>query len=196
MYAMVITCLLSTYAIKFSAPLFSGYARLFGLDRDQGAQATEGGSGEHRDIVILGFYHIGRELVQQLTETNPELLNRVAVIDFNTEALKPLKNTPIKGVFGDLPRMETLSHAELKHASIIISTLPNIVLKGVNNLGITKMCRALAPQAAIIAMADTAAEREELLANGATEALNIYADLAQALVRGLHTDSAVQKGTA
>jgi hypothetical protein len=194
MYGMVISCLLSTYAIKYSSQIFAAYAHLFRLDRPRDGStpspATVSDHGAHRDIVILGYYHVGRELVQRLTETDPALLQRVVVIDFTTEALKRLEGTPVKTLFGDLSRMETLSHAELKHASIIICTLPNVVLKGVTNLGLVSMCRALAPDATIIGMADTESERQELLSNGASEALNIHADLAEALLQGLHTNSA------
>ena len=89
--------------------------------------------------------------------------------------------------------METLKHAHIGHANYILSTIPDLLLKGVDNGGLVRMCKALAPHATIIATADDANHEQRLRAEGATAVTRIYevsADsLAQVLAQSNRADT-------
>jgi voltage-gated potassium channel Kch len=70
-------------------------------------------------------------------------------------------------LYGDIANTETLSHAGLSTAQIVISSVPDSLLKGTSNEKLVRYVRALNPTAKIIAAADTLAQVEELYAAGA-----------------------------
>jgi len=89
------------------------------------------------------------------------------VIDFNPIALEELKAKGIPGVFGDISSIDTLAHAEIGHAKYIISTIPDLLLKGVSNQDLVRMCKTIAPKAIIAATADDDAHESLLRQEGA-----------------------------
>jgi voltage-gated potassium channel len=113
-------------------------------------------------------------LLQAISEKYPELLDELLVVDFNLEVLKELQGMHIHGIFGDISHIDTLAHAHIEKAQIIISTIPDVLLKGINNYELVKMCRTIAPQAAIVATADLADHVEALKRVGASEVLLPY----------------------
>jgi len=113
-------------------------------------------------------------LIEKIQDTAPDLLKKIMVIDFNLEVLKELGDMNVKGVFGDISSMDTLDHAHVAQAEIIISTIPDMLLKKTSNLLLVKTCRTLAPNAVIVATADSAKQLEELKKCGADEVLLPY----------------------
>ena len=71
--------------------------------------------------------------------------------------------------------MDTLEHAHVSQAQIILSTIPDMLLKGTNNSSLVRTCRALAPDAVIAATADSTDQMAHLLEAGANEVLLPYA---------------------
>jgi Trk K+ transport system NAD-binding subunit len=82
-----------------------------------------------------------------------------------------LKARGIAGHFGDLASADTLHHAGVHHAEVILSTIPDMMLKGVDNRGLVQSCRSLAPAARIIATAESPEQAERLREAGASEVL-------------------------
>jgi voltage-gated potassium channel Kch len=77
-------------------------------------------------------------------------------------------------MFGDLASPDTLLHGHVEHASIILCTIPDMLLKGTTNLHLVKTCRQLAPKAIIVATAETPQQGEQLIAAGATRVIEQY----------------------
>ncbi len=59
-------------------------------------------------------------------------------------------------------------------AEIIFSTIPDMLLKKTSNLSLVKTCRTLAPNAVIMATADSTEQMEKLKKNGANDVLLPY----------------------
>ena len=83
------------------------------------------------------------------------------------EVLAELKARGIAAVFGDVSSLDTLEHHHLKEAKLIFCTIPDVLLKGTDNLTLTKSCRVIAPEATVIATADDAAHEQKLQEAGA-----------------------------
>jgi len=194
LYAMALTAVLSSYAIRYSHPLFLAFDKLTTRKKAevQGDGDADVALAEETrpapQIILLGYHRLARAYVEALSARNPAALAKLLVIDFNPVTLEELKTRGVAGVFGDIASMETLEHAHIAHAKVILSTIPDLLLKGVDNLTLTRMCRAIAPHAHIIATADDPAHENRLRREGADGAVKLYEAAAEDLA-GLVTQS-------
>ena len=175
-YAMAITSVLASYFIKGNHAAYLVFDRL--LEKmgfpSKAKEAATGESGGHYPVVLLGYHRGARAFIDRLETVAPELLKKILVIDFNLEVLKELNSRNVKGTFGDISSLDTLEHAHVANARIILITIPDMLLKGTNNRAVVTTCRAVAPNAVIVATADSADQIEGLKASGANEVLLPY----------------------
>ncbi|OPY92213.1 MAG: Inner membrane protein YbaL [Syntrophaceae bacterium PtaU1.Bin231] len=175
-YAMAITSVLASYFINGNHRAYLAFDRLL-VRMGFPSKARETAAGEiggRYPVVLLGFHRGARAFIDRIEAVAPDLLKKILVIDFNLEVLKELNDRNVKGVFGDIGSMDTLEHAHVAEAEIILSTIPDMLLKGTNNASIVATCRAVAPNAVIVATADSADQVEALKASGANEVLLPY----------------------
>ena len=85
------------------------------------------------------------------------------MIDFNPQAHAELKRRGIACLYGDISHMETLHHADIHGASLVVSTIPDTMLKGTDNVRLLRHARRLCPHAKVI-----------VTANGPAAALGMY----------------------
>jgi voltage-gated potassium channel Kch len=85
--------------------------------------------------------------------------------------------------------MDTLHHAHVHAADLVISTIPDAILKGTDNLRILRQARRLCPDAKVIVTADRIGQAVELYGEGADfvylPRLHSARDLARAVEEGL-----------
>lgn len=182
-YAMAITCVMSSYAIRFSHPLYQLFDKMMGrLGFGLAGSAVEAHAG-HADcaVAVLGYHRTGRALVDLLEQHHPAMLPNVKVVDFNPENLRQLKARGVDGMFGDISSLDTLEHAHLRAAKLIVCTIPDMLLKGTNNLTLVKGLKEIAPDARIVATADDDAHERLLVAAGATAVVKPYDLMAERL---------------
>lgn len=186
-YAMAITAVMSSYAIRYSHSLYLMFDRAMarlGRGTEVVATASDGESGEGHvahPVAVLGVHRNARAFLDAIGQRAPEVLRKVRVIDFNTETLRELGERGIAGQFGDLSSLDSLEHAHLHDTRLILCTLPDMLLKGTNNATLVRTLRAIAPGATIVATADDAAHAERLRVEGADYALNPHALVAEEL---------------
>jgi len=94
-------------------------------------------------------------------------LPEIVVIDFNPVVHERLRQRKLHAVYGDITQRDVLHHAGASHAEVIICSLPNMVLKGANNLKILRQLRELNPKAKIIVHAELLTDIPVLYAAGA-----------------------------
>lgn len=190
-YAMAITAVISSYGIRFSHPLYLLFDRLTG-----GGKHSQDGAAvakEHHDVVLLGYHRAASALVDALERQDPASLKRIFVIDFNPVTLESLRARGISGMFGDIASMETLEHAHIAHARAIVSTIPDLLLKGVDNQKLVRMARSIAPHARIVATADDQRHEQRLRAEGADQVVRLYEVTAEKLAELLAEEPARHK---
>lgn len=120
-----------------------------------------------RRICLLGFSWTASSLLAEIERNRPDLLPQICVIDFNPVVHEKLKQRNIFAVYGDITARDVLHHAGASHAEIIICSLPNMVLKGANNLKLLRQMRDLNPHAQIIVHAELLSDLPALYAAGA-----------------------------
>ncbi|MBI5130709.1 MAG: cation:proton antiporter [Rhodopseudomonas palustris] len=172
-FAFVLLAVLSTFVMVRSDPITRATIRLLkaiGLrDLDHKAEDSEedAGHGAVRRIVILGFFRAASALISEIERQNPELLKQISVIDFNPMVYRTLTERGMHVVYGDISNVDTLLHAGVGKAEMIILSVPDSLLKGANNERLVRHVRALAPTAQIVATADLLVDVEALYAAGA-----------------------------
>jgi voltage-gated potassium channel Kch len=170
-YAFVVLAIDSTYAILKSENIAnwvsSWLSRLRLLDLGQAGSEADGGHQAPR-IILLGFFRTASSLLEELRLNQPALLTELLVVDFNPHVFAELRRRGVRVTYGDITRRETLEHAGVPGAKIIICTLPNSILKGATNLKLLRQLRELNPAARIVMHAESAEEAREFYAAGAS----------------------------
>jgi hypothetical protein len=77
-----------------------------------------------------------------------------------------LRRRGVRIIYGDLTRRDTLEHAGVAGAEVLVCTLPNTVLKGSNNLRLARELRAINPKARLIMHAEKLQDVPMLYAEG------------------------------
>ncbi|MES5487980.1 cation:proton antiporter [Bradyrhizobium sp. INPA03-11B] len=175
-FAFVVLAVLSTFAMGRSDQIVRGLIgplKRIGLrDLDhvgegRGEAGQEGGHGEIRRIVILGFFRAASALVSQIERQNQSLLEQISVIDFNPLVFRTLSDRGMHVIYGDISNVDTLVHAGIGKAEIIILSVPDFLLVGADNEKLVRHVRALNPTARIVATADLLTGVDDLYAAGA-----------------------------
>ena len=112
-------------------------------DLDHSASAAEAAAEKPKKLCLLGFSWTASSLIEEISRERPDLLAEIAVIDFNPVVHEKLKRRNIRAVYGDITAREVLHHAGVAHAEVVICSLPNMVLKGADNLKILRQIREL-----------------------------------------------------
>ncbi|MES2603228.1 MAG: cation:proton antiporter [Pseudomonadota bacterium] len=172
-FAFVILAVLSTFVIMRSDPITRwaiGAMKRIGfsdLDQTHAADDHEGGHGSARRIVILGFFRAASALVSEIERQNKSLLDQISVVDFNPNVFRTLSARGIHVIYGDISNIDTLLHAGVGNAEIIILSVPDSLLKGANNEKLVRHVRSMNPDAKIISTADLLADVKDIYAAGA-----------------------------
>ena len=118
-------------------------------------------------IFLLGFSWTASSLLEEITREKPAMLGDLLVVDFNPQVIERLRARGVRVVYGDISQRNMLHHAGVDHAEIIVCSLPDMVLKGVNNRKLLRQLRELSPQAQIIVHAEKIADVPQLYTEGA-----------------------------
>jgi Kef-type K+ transport system membrane component KefB len=176
LYALLLTAVLSTYGILFNHTLATAVARglaAVGLVADRAAGAPSGAAPgrehepEERDLFLLGVSREGLAFLEHLERQHPAMKERIVAIDFNPETLERLRADGVEAHYGDISNAETLRHAGLANAAVVVSGISDWFLKGTDNARLLRQARSLAPGARVVVTADTLDRARRLYAEGA-----------------------------
>ena len=136
-------------------------------DLERGAPADNAGEKPKR-ICLLGFSWTASSLLEEISRDRSDLLPEIVVVDFNPNVNERLRQRGVRVVYGDITQRDTLHHAGVSHAEVIICSLPNMVLKGADNLKMLRQLRDLNPRAQIVVHAELLSDIPALYAAGAS----------------------------
>jgi voltage-gated potassium channel Kch len=141
---------------------------LHDLDNTPDDVHAEGGHGHGSSkILFLGFFRTASSLLEEMQCHAPDLIPHVAVVDFSPVARAGLIERKVRIVYGDISQRDTLLHAGVEKAEVIVCTIPDSLLKGSSNERLTRLLRGLNSTARIIATAETLEQGRVLLEAGA-----------------------------
>jgi Kef-type K+ transport system membrane component KefB len=172
-FAFVLLAALSTFAMMKSDRLTRGlipWLKRAGL-RDLDDSAAPAPTGDHGHggarILLIGFFRTASSLLEELRRDQQTLLEDVAVVDFNPRVHEVLRARGVKVIYGDISQPETLMHAGVAKAEILVCTIPDSLLKGTTNIKLVRHLRDLNAEAKIIVVAEVLADVPALYAAGA-----------------------------
>jgi Kef-type K+ transport system membrane component KefB len=186
--AFVILAVLSTFVMMRSDAITRGaipILRRMGLsDLDRTHTEAEPATSDERKgrILLLGFYRVASSFLTELERRHAALLEQVFVVDFNPTVYHALQARGVNVHYGDIAHADTLTHAGVADAAIVISSIPDSLLKGTTNEKLVRQVRLANPTAKIIASADVLAETQSLYAAGADYVTIARLDQANELV--------------
>ncbi|WP_065753790.1 cation:proton antiporter [Bradyrhizobium paxllaeri] len=172
-FAFVVLAVLSTFVMSRSDQVTRGLIGplkrigLRDLDHKHEGEAGHGGHGEARRIVILGFFRAASALIAEIERRTPAVLEQITVIDFNPLVFRTLTDRGMHVVYGDISNVDTLVHAGVGKAELIILSIPDSLLKGADNEKLVRHVRSLNPSAKIVATAEILANVNDLYEAGA-----------------------------
>jgi len=159
----------STYFIMYSHDLqtfLSRAERTVGIPDISGADDAEKISRRH-NVVILGFFRVASEFLKEIQQRQTNLLGQLLVVDFNPEVKQKLDEMGVDCLYGDVSQLDTLHHANLHDAEIVLCTISDAFLKGVTNEKLMRIVRGIAPGAIVVVTADSTKQARHLYACGA-----------------------------
>ena len=118
-------------------------------------------------LALLGFHRDASSLLYNLEQGDPDLLRETLVIDFNVALHDAITATGATVKYGDLANPESLHHLGLSHAQVIVCTIPDDLLRGIDNRSLVHVVREMGPNAVIIANAISIDEIQNVYAAGA-----------------------------
>jgi Kef-type K+ transport system membrane component KefB len=173
LFTLMITFTASTYMISYSHKLYLVADRILkklGVKDVQIPESEKPEAGEEHagyPIIFLGFYKIASSLLLALEELDPSINDKILVIDFNPEVCQELNRRGIKCLFGDLGNTGILNEAGLEKASLVVSSIPDTILKGTDNMSILNYVKRVNPTAKVIVTAERIHAAEKLWNSGA-----------------------------
>ena len=167
---LLITSVTSTYALLYNYEVFdflNPLLKRLGF-KDLDAEATEGAAAVPvRDLIMLGFHRFSSSLLHDLLKVSPNLVHQVGIVDFNPNVKRALDRHGIPAMYGDISHLDTLHHADIHDAHVLVCTLPDMILKGTSNLRLLRQLKSIAPQARTIVTAESLDAALELYEEGA-----------------------------
>jgi len=172
-FIFVITSVVSTYMINYSDSIqkfLNPSLKMIGF-KDLPLSKDEDTVTVGKEIAILGFHRTASSLVREimdLDEGNASgLRDKLVVIDFNPEVHGRLQSLGIKAIYGDIGHMDTLHFAGIHDAKVVVSTIPDTILVGTDNLRMIRGIRGMCPHAKIIVTAESPSRALKMYAEGA-----------------------------
>ena len=159
-----VTSVASTYMINFSHPiqkvLTAGFKTLGLKDLDAATAASQDGEEPlHQPVIFLGFFRDTSSILYEFehegtAEEAREFIEKILVIDFNPTVMRELRRKKIKCVYGDIAHADTLRHAGVEHAELVVSSITDDVLRGTSNLRLMHSVHRHAPNARVVLTTD------------------------------------------
>jgi Kef-type K+ transport system membrane component KefB len=193
-----ITSVASTYLINSSHRVQRALSRVLKVfrirDLDVGEAAPARKESRSETMVFLGFFRDASSILFELENGGTAvegqvLLDKVLVIDFNPTVMGELRRRGISCVYGDIAHADTLRHAGIEIAELVVCSITDDVLRGTSNLRLLRNARAACPNAKVMLTTEHIPHALQLYAAGADfvyiPRLHSAQQIAQLLKQGL-----------
>jgi len=202
-FAFIITALLSPMLYKKADAIHDRLAPLLSAIGFKTPPEAEADEEESFSVALLGFHRVASSVLHNLKEHHPELMSSILVVDFNVGIHEKIAAHGPTVRYGDLSNAETLHHAGVDKAKVIVCSIQDDMLKGTTNLKIVEALHHINPEAVIIANSLSLEESLQLYEAGAhyvylsriEAATAITKAVEQALDNKIHEHRATQEAS-
>jgi Kef-type K+ transport system membrane component KefB len=154
-----ITSVVSTYMIQSSHFVQRALSNMLKVlrvrDLDSAGSAEEKVESRHESVVFLGFFRDASSILHEFERDGDaaeakDFLHKILVIDFNPTVMRELRHRSISCIYGDIAHADTLRHAGIENAELVVSSITDEILRGTNNLRLLRNIRADCPKAKVM----------------------------------------------
>ncbi len=182
-YALMLSLVLTPFAIRFNYALARKLAHWAHMKNDEYGQDRHSQADDGHcsaEIYLLGYYLNAEALIRCIKQKRPDLLSRIMVIDYNLHNHDRIRSYGLKVKYGDIGNVETLRHAGIESAQVVVITIANTFLRGTSNERLIDTVRSVAPRAKIISTSVQTEDMTEQTSRGAFVSICDPAQAAQA----------------
>ena len=183
--AFVITAVASPFTFRGAESIYSSMEPMLGRIGFKEPPARSGERAETYDLALLGVHRTGSSLLHELERSAPEILARTLVVDFNVDIHPRIAELGPRVVYGDFTSAETLRHAGVDRARVVLCTIPDDVMSSGSATEVVLTVRSICPRVFLVATAVTFPEVRELYAAGADFVLVPRLDAAHAALEAV-----------
>lgn len=185
-FAFVITAIATPFLFARAETVESRIAPL--LDRLGMTPPPTGAQEEEKayDLALLGVHRTASSLLNDLAVEYPETLARTTVVDFNVAIHPRIAELGAGVTYGDFTSPETLHHAGVNKARVVLCTIPDDVMSSASTVDVVHVARQVSPDALIIATATTFPEVRRIYAAGADFVLLPRLDASRSALQAVH----------
>ena len=183
-FAFVITALATPVLFGRSDRIYALLRPLLGRVgiRSRGSR-TDPDEGERpARLVLLGFHRVASALLADIERLYADLVPDTLVIDTNATTHDEIRRRGARVVYGDIASPEVLRHAGVDAAEVVVSTVPDEVLKGLDNAQLVRTVRSVASKAVVIANCTRASQVAAVRAAGADHVFRMPAEAAHGVL--------------
>ena len=113
----------------------------------------------HQPVIFLGFFRDTSSILYEFEHEGDahearEFIEKILVIDYNPTVMRELRRKKIKCIYGDIAHADTLRHAGVEHARLVVSSITDDVLRGTSNLRLMRSVHSHAPDARMVLTTD------------------------------------------
>ena len=170
-YALLISIVITAFTIPNNYRIAARFAKLVRLDGRKSGEGSDKDE-EKAEIIMLGFFVNGPAIMRHIQKTQPDLYNKIVVVDTNTN--NPLLNgfPGLNVKYGDFSQPETLRRYGIPKAKVVICTINNAFLHGVRNEILIREIKKVNPDARIITTCLSSEHIENHLNAGAYDCIS------------------------
>jgi Kef-type K+ transport system membrane component KefB/voltage-gated potassium channel Kch len=166
-FAFVLTALATTPLYHKAYAVYEAFKpALRALGFREPPEAEAGGEAEWR-LALLGFHRVASSLLENIARNDPRLASETLVVDYNVAVHPRIRERGAHVEYGDLANGDTLRHAGVDRARVVVSTIPDDLMRGIDNRRLVQTVRRMNPTAIIIANAVTFADCAAIYEAGA-----------------------------
>jgi Kef-type K+ transport system membrane component KefB len=184
-FAFVITAVLTPTMFNHAETVHDRLAPVLGRLGMKAPSTTTEETAEQYDLALLGVHRTASSLLHEIGEAAPDLLARTLVVDFNVGIHPRIAQMGPHVVYGDLTSPDTLHHAGVEKARVVLCTIPDEMLASASTRDVVRVVREIAPHATVIATATTFPEARALYGAGADYVLLPRLDTARSALTAL-----------
>jgi Kef-type K+ transport system membrane component KefB len=193
-----ITSVVSTYMINANHSIQKVLGRLLvraGIPDLAASKTAEGEEERPHPVVFLGFFRDASSILYEIEQADrhrrkaARFLPKVLVIDFNPRVIQELRRRGIDCTYGDIAHIDTLHHAGIEEARLVVSSITDDILRGTTNLRLLRNVRRLCPEAKVVLTSEHIRQATQLYEGGAdfvyVPRLHSAAEIAKILYRAV-----------
>jgi len=158
----IVTFISSNYMIFHGNGLYRSlekYIKFFERKKTH-QEKIDGHDGElDGHVLLIGAHRMGESILDSLEKSK----HKVAVVDFNPDIVKGLRNKELISIFGDISDFDIQERANLSKAKLVISTVPDIE----DNLNLIKSLNKYNRKAKVIVLGQDTGDAKQLYRAGA-----------------------------